>query len=175
MVAKRKSLSSLRDRKAAVPEVEWDEKFDFFCIDVCVVSCHIITIFLDEENLFLLLPTLPFAPVVTCPRLDDPVNGVASPPSRSVYQSVTNFSCNSGYTLNGSSSRTCQSDGNWDGTNTNCTGKNFLRLRGCCLKEYMSKNNTFGTLPDSRGEGAQGRQMSPLLIRLLFRFVDRVL
>ena len=154
-------------------------RHDFCCIDVCAVSCDMRTIFLDKENIFLLLTpvkfSLPFASVVTCPRLDGPVNGVATRPSRSVYQSVTNFSCNSGYTLSGSSSRTCQSDGNWDGANTTCTGKNFLRLRGCCLKESMNKNNTFGTLPDSRGEGAQGRQMPPLLIRLLFRLVDRVL
>ena len=32
-----------------------------------------------------------------------------------------NFTCNTGYELTGSDARTCQSDGNWTGTNVMCS------------------------------------------------------
>ena len=64
-------------------------------------------------------------PVVTCPPLEDPVNGTVSPASNKthplVYQTVVDISCDEGYRLEGSESRTCLSDGTWSGELTNCT------------------------------------------------------
>ena len=36
------------------------------------------------------------------------------------YEDTCNFTCNTGYELTGSNSRTCQSDMSWNGTETMC-------------------------------------------------------
>ena len=36
------------------------------------------------------------------------------------YEDTCSFTCNTGYELTGSDTRTCQSDGSWSGTNTMC-------------------------------------------------------
>ena len=52
--------------------------------------------------------------MITCSLGDD---GVPS------YEDTCSFTCNTGYELTGSDTRTCQSDGNWSGTKTMCIGK----------------------------------------------------
>jgi len=49
---------------------------------------------------------------VTCSLGDDEV------PS---YEDTCNFTCNTGYELTGSDTRTCQSDSSWSGSITNCS------------------------------------------------------
>ena len=56
---------------------------------------------------------------MTCIPLDDPDNG-ASSCTGSVYEDTCSFTCDDGYELTGSDTRTCQSDGNWSGTETMC-------------------------------------------------------
>ena len=61
--------------------------------------------------------------VINCSLRDD---GVPS------YEDTCNFTCDTGYELTGSDTRTCQSDGIWSGTETTCTdGKNCLLLQLC--------------------------------------------
>ena len=36
------------------------------------------------------------------------------------YEDTCNFTCNTGYELTSSDTRTCQSDGSWSGNNTMC-------------------------------------------------------
>ena len=36
------------------------------------------------------------------------------------YKDTCSFTCNTGYELTGSDTRTCQSDGSWNGTNSTC-------------------------------------------------------
>ena len=36
------------------------------------------------------------------------------------YEDTCSFTCNTGYEVTGSDTRTCQSDGNWNGNETNC-------------------------------------------------------
>jgi len=59
---------------------------------------------------------------VPCPSLTDPKNGVMTcsdgVPS---YGDTCNFTCNTGYKLTGSNTRTCQSDESWSGTETTCS------------------------------------------------------
>ena len=62
--------------------------------------------------------------VVSCVSLTDPDNGVIScslgddgVPS---YEDTCSFTCNTGYELTGSDTRTCQSDGNWSGSDDVC-------------------------------------------------------
>ena len=66
--------------------------------------------------------------VVPCPSLADPNNGVITCslgddgiPS---YEDTCSFTCNTGYELTGSDTRTCQSDGNWSGSETMCSRGN---------------------------------------------------
>ena len=61
---------------------------------------------------------------VACPSLTDPSNGVMTcalgddrVPS---YDDTCSFTCNIGYELTGSDTRTCQSDGSWSGSETMC-------------------------------------------------------
>ena len=56
---------------------------------------------------------------VSCTPLDGPDNG-ASSCTGSVYEDTCFFTCDDGFMLAGSVNRTCQSDGNWSGTETMC-------------------------------------------------------
>ena len=60
-----------------------------------------------------------------CTLLNNPDNGVVNcnlgdygVPS---YEDTCSFTCNTGYELTGSESRTCQSDGSWSGSDAVCT------------------------------------------------------
>ena len=63
----------------------------------------------------------------SCSELGAPLNGQKS---SSVYShgSTITFSCNAGFTLHGSASRTC-SNGQWSGTRTECRGTPFFKLK----------------------------------------------
>ena len=63
--------------------------------------------------------------LVTCPLLSDPNNGMINcslgddgVPS---YEDTCNFTCEIGYELSGSESRTCQINGIWSGSIAMCT------------------------------------------------------
>ena len=43
--------------------------------------------------------------------------------SSDVVDSVVTFSCDRGYRLQGSASRTCTTNGTWDGVNAECVGQ----------------------------------------------------
>jgi len=62
--------------------------------------------------------------VFICPLLSDLINGVMTcslgvdgVPS---YEDTCSFTCNTGYELTGSDTRTCQSDGSWTGSDNMC-------------------------------------------------------
>ena len=59
---------------------------------------------------------------ITCSQAN---NGIHS------YQDVCNFTCNSGYTLNGSGTRMCLHNGSWSGMNTICVKS---KGKGCTIK-----------------------------------------
>ena len=61
---------------------------------------------------------------VSCQSLTNPGNGVTDCslgddgiPS---YEDTCSFTCNTGYELTGSDTRTCQSDGSWSGSDGAC-------------------------------------------------------
>ena len=63
--------------------------------------------------------------MVSCSSLNDPNNGVIDcslgvdeVPS---YEDTCSFTCNTGYELTGSDTRTCQSDGSWSGNDVMCS------------------------------------------------------
>ena len=56
---------------------------------------------------------------VDCCSLPNPINGRVQFPDTTVG-SVANYSCFFGYTLNGTSTRTCEADGEWSGDPPTC-------------------------------------------------------
>ena len=75
-----------------------------------------------------------FVLLVFCFQLTYPINGAITcllgddgVPS---YEDTCNFTCNTGYELTGSDTRTCQSDGSWSGSEAMCTG-NLQKCSAC--------------------------------------------
>ena len=70
---------------------------------------------------------MPFLLLVLCPSLTDPSNGVINcslgDDGVSSYEDTCSFTCNTGYELTGSDTRTCQSNGSWSGSDATCSGK----------------------------------------------------
>ncbi|XP_078686219.1 sushi, von Willebrand factor type A, EGF and pentraxin domain-containing protein 1-like [Branchiostoma floridae x Branchiostoma belcheri] len=80
---------------------------------------------------------------VRCPTLSAPANGVMTCNRGSSFRhpETCTFTCNHGYQLyTGSSSRTCQADGAWNGTSPSCracpSGYIYRRTNRLCYKAY---------------------------------------
>ena len=62
--------------------------------------------------------------IVNCPLLNMPNNGMINcslgDDGVLSYEDTCSFTCNTGYELTGSDTRTCQSDGSWSGTDDVC-------------------------------------------------------
>ena len=91
----------------------------FFSVAKIAMHCYRIYKKLIIYILFLL--------EIQCDHLSTPSNGeIKSCSSGSTgvgYEGDTcNFTCNTGYELTGSDTRTCLSDGSWSGIQTRCTG-----------------------------------------------------
>ena len=63
-----------------------------------------------------LILNIPTNGVISCSLGDD---GVYS------YEDTCSFTCNTGYELTGSDSRTCRSDGSWSGSDVVCSRGNM--------------------------------------------------
>ena len=65
-----------------------------------------------------------YAMLVKCSPLTDPNNGTINclleDDGVSFYEDTCSFTCNTGYELTGSDTRTCQSDGSWSGSDDVC-------------------------------------------------------
>ncbi|XP_078585766.1 sushi, von Willebrand factor type A, EGF and pentraxin domain-containing protein 1-like [Branchiostoma floridae x Branchiostoma japonicum] len=61
----------------------------------------------------------PICKLVQCTRLNAPTQGTMN--GGNTYNSTVYFTCAQGYTLSGSSNRTCQADGMWSGTQPTCS------------------------------------------------------
>lgn len=90
---------------------------------------------------------------VSCPRLVAPENGEMSALGFS-YKDEATFSCLDGYIMNGTSSVTCQSDGEWDGKPPLCERKVLViflivnqglgcgyELKYCCEQRFVIVND----------------------------------
>ena len=59
--------------------------------------------------------------LVPCPLLDNPNYGMIycslGDDNFTSYEDICRFTCNTGYELTGSDTRTCQSDGSWNSNN----------------------------------------------------------
>ena len=77
--------------------------------------------------------------LVNCSSLTNPNNGVINCSIRDdgvpSYEDTCSFTCNTGYELTGSETRTCQSDRNWSGSNVTCRKGNHLFV--LCIVKYL--------------------------------------
>ncbi len=80
-------------------------------------------------NFFISFDTLnvgPTEPPTTCPDLTAPANGMISynmgATSPRPVDTVATYTCDTGYTLNGGTTRTCGSGGSWSGSPPTCQG-----------------------------------------------------
>ena len=82
-----------------------------------MISLYTNDILIHNDNVLFIL-------LVSCPSLDDPSNGMinCSPGDDEfpTYEDTCNFTCNTGYVITGSNTRTCQSDGSWSGSIAMC-------------------------------------------------------
>jgi len=79
---------------------------------------------------------------VSCPDLGLPNNGTIEcafgDDGVASYQDTCRFSCADGYRLNGSASRTCQSDGMWSGSSSTChRGKLHLVMHSPNVSSHL--------------------------------------
>ena len=65
-------------------------------------------------------PSICFFSAINCGDPGTPTNGQHSL-SSTTYNSVVTYTCDVGYTLQGSNNRTCQSDGQWSGSVPQCS------------------------------------------------------
>ena len=82
-----------------------------------------------------------FILLVSCPSLTDPSNGMINcslgddeVPS---YEDTCSITCNTGYELTGSETRTCQSDGSWSGSIAMCSRSEWFLFDMICIKRSM--------------------------------------
>ena len=60
---------------------------------------------------------------VSCDPLNNPNNGRVDTSAGNLFGDVARYSCDTGYTLNGPAERTCQADGQWNGSVPRCESK----------------------------------------------------
>ena len=60
--------------------------------------------------------------VTNCGLLTDPDNGQVNTSSGTTFGSTATYTCDNGYALSGSQTRTCGADGNWTSSEPFCQG-----------------------------------------------------
>ena len=77
---------------------------------------------------------------IFCNLLDGPSNGSVSPRTGN-FGDVAKYSCDTGYTLNGPAERTCQADGQWNGSVPTCKGEMLQCSNQLCCSAYVCVNS----------------------------------
>ena len=83
------------------------------CMWVCMCVWHV----------YMKCMGIDFSIAVQCDTLNNPTNGEVSAEGNT-FGSQANYSCSEGYVLNGISTRMCQADGQWSGSEPLCEGEN---------------------------------------------------
>ena len=79
--------------------------------------------------LFTIIISLNFTAIL-CANLSSPVNGTVSVDANTVG-SQANYSCNEGYVPNDTTTRVCQADGQWSGSEPTCEGWGPMMCTWC--------------------------------------------
>ncbi len=64
--------------------------------------------------------------IVDCGPLTDPANGQVDISSGTTLMNIASYSCDTGYTLTGSTERTCKADGMWSLYEPVCEGELYF-------------------------------------------------
>ena len=75
--------------------------------------------------ILIIVCTLSCTLAVDCGTLSQPNGGQVSQDGSSLG-SQANYSCSEGYVLNGNSTRVCQVDGQWSGSEPTCEGQSLI-------------------------------------------------
>ena len=78
--------------------------------------------------------------VLTCMLPGDVKDGTKSTSANS-YNTVVSYTCNSGFRLVGSVTRTCQNDGTWSGEHPRCIGTVGVELETLLKRKNKNKGN----------------------------------
>ena len=62
----------------------------------------------------------PLSVIISCGQLDSPSNGHVDISAGTSFGDVARYSCDTGYTLNGTAERTCQANRQWSGSVPTC-------------------------------------------------------
>ena len=77
--------------------------------------------------------------ILACKRLPVPANGFMTPQDEMYEGQMVTVSCSKGHILTGSVSRTCGSNGQWNGTNPECKGTSCMFRNVISLTIYPYK------------------------------------
>lgn len=74
---------------------------------------------------------------VDCGALMPPSNGIVSAPNGTTYSNQVEYICETGYTVVGNGFRTCQSNGQWSGSEPSCFVTGIFSLLNCFQRNMM--------------------------------------
>ena len=90
------------------------------------------TLRLEGQTEYVILFDYISVTAVPCGNLSSPANGRVRIDG-STFGSQANYSCSEGYVLNDNSSRMCQADGQWSGSEPTCEGMPLI----CVVKFFV--------------------------------------
>ena len=117
--------------------------------DVLLILCVIWSF----HSYIVTTPNLTALPVVDCFNLTQISSGMISysgsgeSTENRPIGTVTTYSCDTGYTLNGDRIRTCQSDGTWSGSAPTCKSESLLQVTHTMT--ILPPQSPVGPLPPS--------------------------
>ena len=83
-----------------------------------------------------------FTYVANCQPLDDIINGSIACSLTPSNENICNITCNKGYVLIGSDTRTCLINGSWSGTDSSCQLGNSNNNYCYILQQFYSHEST---------------------------------
>ena len=72
--------------------------------------------------------------VIQCPDLTNITNGLVDTSGGKSYKCTAVYTCNTGFVLNGMTTRTCQGNGAWSGAEPTCDGMQHI----CTVAPYCT-------------------------------------
>jgi hypothetical protein len=89
--------------------------------------------------------TAPTCSPADCPTVSSPSNGFVGT-TGTTFGATANYSCQTGYVLLGTATRTCQADGTWSGTTPTCTPIDCYQPAGILNGKVNATYTTWGSI-----------------------------